>query len=101
MITGWRGSYGDDAPVEFQCEEFGWPHKTTTGEQMYENTHFRTIEEAWDNLKKNAEAQVYLSGQTVNQARYRLAEAEKHAANAAARYARITRGIWEAETSGK
>lgn len=55
-----------------ECEEFGWPNLTVAGELMYENTHFKTFEEAkkncleslssmarcYSNLLQDAQAQV-------------------------------------------
>lgn len=32
--------------IEKVCEEFGWPHVTHDGEQMFENTFFKTKKEA-------------------------------------------------------
>lgn len=45
----------DHAVVEKQCEKesFGYPNICTDGEMMYENTHFRTAEEAKKRLLIN------------------------------------------------
>ena len=36
-----------------QCEEYGWPNVTVTGELMYENTHFKSRKEAFAEAKRN------------------------------------------------
>ena len=61
MIKVYRGTDGDTEPVNFECEKFGWPNKTTTGEMMFINTHFRTEKEAWESILTSWDAGVSLT----------------------------------------
>lgn len=49
-------TYADSEIIEKQCEAFGWPNTTHDGALMYENTFFRTREEAVKAAKENAVA---------------------------------------------
>lgn len=81
-----RGTDGDLEPVEMECEEFGHPRKTSTGEIMYRNTHFRTKEEAWGSIVKSVEAAVSLAGSEVLNCKQALRRAEERAGKAASEY---------------
>ena len=87
----YRGTDGDLEPVEMECEEFGHPNKTSTGETMYVNTHFRTEEEAWASIKRSVEAGVSLAGDDVMRCKRAMQEANKRAGKAAADYAIVMR----------
>lgn len=50
----------EGAVIERQCEKFGWPLLDSTGETMYENTHFRTWDEAHQKLLENCDAAMEL-----------------------------------------
>lgn len=41
-------TYKDGKVVKEQCEVFGYPNITTSGELMYDNTHYKTRKEAWN-----------------------------------------------------
>jgi len=77
LIKGYRGTDGDVEPVEFECEVFGWPNKTTDGEMMFFNTHFRTEKEAWDSINRSWEAGVSLDANALQNARNDVAKWEK------------------------
>jgi len=74
MERGFRGQDGDIAPVPFECEVWGYPNKTTTGEDMYENTHFRMEEEAWRSINRSWEAGVSLVARAL---KYKRSEVEQ------------------------
>jgi hypothetical protein len=93
MITVWRGSDGDDAPVEMQCKVFGFPNRTSSGEQMYQNTHFRTEAEAWQSILRSAKAGLSLSNSRLESCRVVLAEAERDMVERGARLARVLENI--------
>lgn len=48
----------DWAVVADYCEEYGWPNTTNSGYIMYENTYFKTREEAYAYLLKDTTAGV-------------------------------------------
>lgn len=48
----------DWAVVADRCEEYGWPNTTNSGYIMYENTYFKTREEAYAYLLKDTAAGV-------------------------------------------
>lgn len=48
----------DWAVVADHCEEYGWPNTTNLGYIMYENTYFKTREEAYAYLLKDTTAGV-------------------------------------------
>lgn len=68
MIKGYRGTDGDIEPVEFECETLDSSKKTTTGERMYENTHFATEEQAWNSINGAWEAGVAISSHRLKDA---------------------------------
>lgn len=51
----------DWAVVADYCEEYGWPNTTNSGYIMYENTYFKTREEAYAYLLKDTAAGVRCS----------------------------------------
>jgi len=85
----WRATDGDNAPVEMDCEEFGYPHRTTCGQTMYENTHFRTKAEAWENIRQSCKAGMFLLARSINECEARLIELREQAANEVKRFAGI------------
>jgi hypothetical protein len=64
-----------------------YPGKDEDGETCYDNSHFKTEEEAWAAMVRDAEAGVSLAGSAVQSARKKMEEAEKDAASACADYA--------------
>lgn len=82
MITVWRGTDGDLEPVRMECEQFGYPNRTDTGERMWNNTHFRTEAEAWSSILKGVVACIALAARNVENARGKLSAAEKESADA-------------------
>ncbi len=79
----YRGSDGDLEPVVMECEKFGYPNKTNTGEVMWDNTHFRTPGEAWKSIIASVEAGVSLAGSSVELAEKELERVRKIAAERA------------------
>jgi len=67
MFNGWRGTDGDIEPVPFECEVWGYPNRTTTLEPMYDNTHFKTIGEAWKSIRRSWEAGMSLTTNAIKQ----------------------------------
>ena len=89
----YRGTDGDLEPVEMECEEFGYPKRTTDGEIMYSNTHFKTELEAWNSIIKSVEAGVSLAGDTVLSCQRGLRRANERAGQAAADYSRVMKNL--------
>jgi hypothetical protein len=69
-----------------ECEEFGYPNYTTTGERMYENTHFMTEQEAWTHIMVSVEAGVCLAGSHIRHVETQLRKAREEAGDAARDY---------------
>lgn len=67
-----------------------WPGYDAEGNRCYENTHFKTEQEAIDNLFIQAKAWVVLKGRDVEQARMKLRAQEREAADAAAMLSKLT-----------
>lgn len=65
MMKVYRGTDGDNEPVEMECEKFGWPNYTMCGEQMFDNTHFMTRDAAWESILDSANAGMELAGRSV------------------------------------
>ena len=61
-----------------QCETFGYPHRDIDGHEMYENTHFKTKEEAWETLMAERYAGVELSSYSVEAREQDLRNAKEH-----------------------
>ena len=79
----YRGTDGDTKPVEMECYEFGYPNKTTTGEIMYANTHFKTERDAWESILRSVKAGVEIAGHDVANIENKLIKAQKMAGEAA------------------
>jgi len=73
---------GTVSPVEGEP----WPGQDENGATCYENSHFNTEAEAWENMAKDAAAAVSLAGSCVTRAREMLRAAEQTAASACADY---------------
>jgi hypothetical protein len=89
LIKCWRGTGADCEPVEFECEVFGWPNYTTTGEQMYSNTHFLAREEAWENIEESARLRLASCAESIDSARLALAAADARMVEAGIRMAKV------------
>ena len=87
----WRGTDGDNEPVEMECDVFGYPEATTSGEIMYENTHFRTKEEAWESIRASCEAGMNLIAGSIKRCEAQLAALHEDAANEVKRFAGVPR----------
>lgn len=97
MITGYYANTKTWTVDRFECEVFGYPHRTTTGDEMYENIHFLDEGKAWDRLRAEAEAGVKLAAHDKRRAEKNLADAEKAAAAACMDMDAVLRG-WKAFT---
>jgi len=92
VVMCWRGTDGDLEPVECIVDgDFGWPHKCTvkeTGEveNMYDNTHFRIKEEAWESIVKSVNAGVSLSKSRLEEAEVAYNEAKELAGECISEY---------------
>lgn len=60
----------------------GWPEADSEGTQIYDNTHFVIAADAWAKLEREATAYVELAGNAVREAREKVAQYERNAANA-------------------
>ena len=87
----YRGMNGDIEPVQMEC-----------GEAMFDNTHFLTIEEAWESIMSSVKAGVNLAGAAVEYAKMKLANANEEAGEAAELYAkaRVKYEDWKSQHDG-
>jgi hypothetical protein len=83
----WKGGDNQTEPVAVACEKPGYPNRDVHGDVMYENTHFSTREQAWDSIRRSAEAQVTLGADRLTDAQQALRIAEQRAAEAAQKMA--------------
>ncbi len=73
----YRGTDGDVKPVIMECDKFGWPHKTTCGETMWDNAHYRTELEAWESIIASVYAGVSLAESSVRRCERHASKARK------------------------
>lgn len=59
-----------------------WPDKDSEGDSIFVNTHFRYPKDAWEKLEREAIAYVELAGNAVREAREKVIQYERNAANA-------------------
>lgn len=85
----WRGGDGYDAPSPVHCDPVGYPHKDADGLTQFENTHFATEAEAWDAIRRSAEASQFLDARYVNSAQRELDKASRALVHSALRRARV------------
>lgn len=69
--------YGKSSPVEVEAEIPEWPNLDADGEEIFENTHFLNVDEAWEKLLIETAAGVSLNAMSVIRIRKDLAEMEK------------------------
>jgi len=59
-------------PIAVECSEPGYPNVDSNGEMMSDNTHFSTEGEAWEALRCELKAGVYLAARRVTDSRKEL-----------------------------
>lgn len=102
MITVYFAGKGP-APESVECERPGYPNKDAQGRVMYENSHFRTEEEAWHSLLKNAEAGLRLCASALEDAQERVRQETERTAAAGLRLAKVMEAHkdWQRQRSTK
>lgn len=87
------------APEPVKCDQIGYPNDDIKGRKMYDNSHFLTIEDAWQSLRSNALAgeQLALNDLTATEAAVavRLDEARSRFIAAARRSIAIRTALGE------
>lgn len=63
-------------PVACECEVFGWPNFTTTGHQMFQNSHYLDREEAWAHIERSNKIRLELAVSQLREARAKVAAME-------------------------
>lgn len=86
MTKMWKVVYGSPAPVEVEAEVPCWPNRDEAGEQIFENTHFLSIEEAWPKHLAEHKAGFSNHATDVNYQRRLLEDREKHLIKASLAY---------------
>lgn len=61
-------TYKDADIIEKVCEEFGWPHVTHDGEQMFENNFFKTKQAAVKAARESIVSSINFSKEMVEEA---------------------------------
>lgn len=65
-LVMWRADTKQWRAIQVQCPD-GLHTKDSDGKSMYENTHFRTPEEAWERLREESSAWLKLSIRSMKQ----------------------------------
>lgn len=73
----YRVDPSQSSPVPVECPIPTWPNTDADGDTIYINTHFASIDEAWEKLQAEVDAGVSLGCCRVNELRRQLADAEK------------------------
>lgn len=69
----WRSTYGEPAPVEVEAEALRYGLKDSTGHDVYANTHFETLAEAWKRHVQEHEAGEQMACRNLREAERDLA----------------------------
>ena len=85
---------GKTKPIAVECENFGYPNVDADGETMYENSHFKTEDEAWQAVLSLSNAFIETDTRNVKEKRKMLTEAEQQLVNSAIRLS-DTRKNWQ------
>lgn len=86
MTKMWKVVYGSPAPVEVEAEVPCWPNRDESGEQIFDNKHFLTLEAAWKQHLAEHRAGFSLAAGDVTEHRRTLADADKKLVNASLAY---------------
>lgn len=78
----WRSDQELCRAVLVHCPDGEYPAKDADGHSIYENTHFKNEDDAWDCLIQNADARVNLAGHFVIRAEKALHDAQVESAEA-------------------
>jgi len=54
------------------CPNGGWPNNDSDGEKIFENTHFKTPDAAWDKVQREIEARIELTLSAINETEKRM-----------------------------
>lgn len=71
----------DGKVIEVKCEEMKYPLKDNEGDTIYENTHFKTKDEAYKRAIRDCEASISLVTSRLIEVRDKESELEKKLAN--------------------
>ena len=97
IVTWWREPDRDEPPVPVKTTgpDKRWPFSDADGRKMYDNSHFRTEDEAWKRTRDNARAWQSLEASAYRQAQATLAKVVQQLADAAARVVDVERAFME------
>lgn len=88
-LVRWRVDRSVWSPIEVACPDGLWPHSDSTGEKIFENTHFETRGECLSHLKESVAIGVKWAGEEIARCKAALAAAEKKAGDAAEIFSRV------------
>ena len=74
-------SDGDDRPEPVECVSPGYPNLDERGRTMYDNSHFRTEQEAWEWLIRDVDAMSSLVARDFIGARAKVVSLNEDAAD--------------------
>lgn len=101
MIRWYAG--GDvTEPEAVECPVRGYPNQDSKGRDQFDNSHFDLIEDAWEHLRRDADAHVSLVGLEVQNAEGHLLRANEQAGRAAVRFRAVKEAYrrWERSSKG-
>ena len=99
MATMFKVKYGTPRPIAVDCETPSYPERErdADGDQILNNTHFLSEDDAWETLLREHDAGQYLAVRNVQRLREELAAAEKELCDAAI-LATAARNAFQART---
>lgn len=101
MTKMWKVVYGSPAPVEVEAKLPSWPNHDESGEKIYVNTHFLTLEAAWPKHLDEHRAGFSLTASRVKEMRQQLAEYEAKLVDASLAYAAALKAHTQFTQEGK
>lgn len=85
--------YHSETGTVTSIEGTPYPGTDADGETCYDNTHFKTEDEAWKHMVKDVMAGVSLAGMAVKSTRKALTAAEHEAGQACERYCNVMKNL--------
>jgi hypothetical protein len=87
----WRVDYDALSVAEVDCPDGGFPARDADGVKIFDNSHFRTEEDAWIAIERDVNSHIVMVGRAVEDARERLRKIEVEAGDAALRALKLDR----------
>lgn len=86
MTKMWKVVYGVPAPVEVEAEKPCYPNVDSAGDQIFDNSHFLSLADAWTRHLAEHVAGFRLAGDAVEARRAGMVKLEQHLLEASLMY---------------